>query len=167
MVANMPQPAQAGNHITASRRSVRTSATTAPIVLIVEDHEDTRLLYRYLLEGNGCRVIEAADGEEAISKAQSNQPDIILMDSSLPHVDGLTATVRIRMLESLRAVPIIFCSGHAQPQARDAALATGATEYLIKPVLIEELELAIRRHLRDGLHWNMSEQTSERIREDV
>jgi CheY-like chemotaxis protein len=106
-------------------------------------------------------VSEAEDGEEAISKAESIQPDIILMDTSLPRVDGLTATLRIRTLETLRAVPIIFLSGHAQEQARHAALATGATEYLIKPVLPHELESAVERHLRSGLQWEKGEESSE------
>ena len=129
--------------------------------MVVEDHEDTRLLYRYVLESRGCQVIEAQDGEEAISKVESIQPDIILMDTSLPGVDGLTAMLRIRTLETMRAVPIIFLSGHAQEQARETALATGATEYLIKPVLLDELESAVQSHLRSGLHWKKDAETSE------
>jgi DNA-binding response OmpR family regulator len=106
-------------------------------------------------------VIEAQDGEEAISKAESIQPDIILMDTSLPGVDGLTAMLRIRTLETMRSVPIIFLSGHAQQKAREVAIATGATEYLIKPVLLDELESAVRTHLKRDLQWKKDAEISE------
>ena len=156
-----PQLAQTRNHITDCRPSVRTSTRRAAKVLVVEDHEDTRLLYRYVLESRGCQVIEAQDGEEAISKAESIQPDIILMDTSLPGVDGLTAMLRIRTLETMRSVPIIFLSGHAQQKAREVAIATGATEYLIKPVLLDELESAVRTHLKRDLQWKKDAESSE------
>lgn len=118
-----------------------------PLVLVIEDHEDTRVLYRYLLESSGLRVVEAANGEQGVSIAQLTRPDLILMDTSLPHVDGLTATHRIRELRGLSDVPIIFLSGHAQPQARQAALESGGNDYLVKPVDPGEFELMVQRYL--------------------
>ena len=118
-----------------------------PLVLVVEDHEDTRFLLRYVMETHGYRVVEASDGEQGVVVASTTHPDVILMDTDLPHVDGLAATKRIRAHATLHDVPIIFISGHAQPEARLAALATGGTDYLIKPVQLSELEAAVEREL--------------------
>ena len=118
-----------------------------PLVLVVEDHEDTRFLLRYVMEGHGYRVIEAADGEQGVVIASTTQPDLILMDTDLPNVDGLAATKRIRAHATLHDVPIIFISGHAQPEARLAALATGGTDYLVKPIRLSELQAAVEREL--------------------
>ena len=121
-----------------------------PLVLLAEDHEDTRFLLRYLLESRGCRVAEAADGEEAVRLAETMRPDIVVMDVSLPRLDGLAATRRIRERAALRGTPIVFLSGHAQPDFRAAALATGGDEYFVKPLSLDELGLAVERHLRKG-----------------
>src|SRR5215216_6512274 len=78
-----------------------------PLVLVVEDHDDTRLLLVYLLEMKDCRVIVAVDGEAAVRVAEHERPDLILMDASLPRLDGLAATRRIRETPALRDVPIV------------------------------------------------------------
>lgn len=116
-----------------------------PLVLVVDDHVDTREMLRYLMETRGCCVLEASDGEQAVRLAQNMLPDLILMDISLPHVDGLNATVRIRKLEENRQTKIIFLSGHAQPQSREMALAAGGDDYLVKPVNLSDLELSLER----------------------
>ncbi len=116
-------------------------------ILVVDDHADTRALLRYVFEGHRYQVIEAADGAEAIGLAATNLPDLILMDTSLQNVDGLEATRRIRQMSTIANVPILFLSGHAQPQARALALASGANEYLVKPVSLEELEIVVERQL--------------------
>lgn len=122
-----------------------------PLVLVVEDHEDTRFMLTYVLETRGCRVEIAADGEAAVRVAERTRPDLILMDAGLPRQDGLEATRRIRGLAALHDVPIIFLSGHAQPSFRAAALETGGTDYLVKPFELEQLERVLERHLRqDG-----------------
>jgi DNA-binding response OmpR family regulator len=95
----------------------------------------------------GFRVLQALDGAEAIRIAESAVPDLILMDTSLPYVDGLQATQGIRKIGCLHNVPIIFLSAHAQPEARQAALAIGGNEYLVKPLNLEELELEVRKQL--------------------
>jgi CheY-like chemotaxis protein len=130
------------------RSKVATSdATTQILVLVVDDHEDTRELLRHVFETHGYQVIEATDGGEAISLAESFRPDAIVIDSTLRQVDGFEATRRIRSLPTVCNVPIVFLSGHAQPTAREQAFASGANDYLVKPVCIETLETSIDRQL--------------------
>jgi DNA-binding response OmpR family regulator len=127
---------------------VHRQATNAqPLVLVVEDHDDTRFMLEYLLKMRGCRVLVAEDGLMAVRLAESQRPDLILMDASLPRLDGLAATRRIRELAALHEVPIIFLSGHAQPSFRAVALETGGDDYLIKPFKIDQLERVLERHL--------------------
>lgn len=118
-----------------------------PLLLLVEDHEDTRDLYRFALERRGYRIIEANDGEDAVRLADTLRPDLILMDSILPRVDGVMAAVRIRKNAALYDVPIIFVSGQAETHRQVEALAAGGDEYLIKPVNLNDLEIAIERQL--------------------
>jgi CheY-like chemotaxis protein len=121
----------------------RRVSPSSPLVLLVEDHEDTRELLRFVAEARGCRVVEAVDGEEAVRMALISNPDVILMDTNLPRVDGLTATQRIRQLDGLTDVPIIFISGHARPEDQAKALAIGANAYFVKPIKLSDLEFAL------------------------
>jgi two-component system phosphate regulon response regulator PhoB len=121
--------------------------SSAPLVLVAEDHEDTRFLLRYLLEARGYRVAEAADGEEAVDLAELIRPDLVLMDGGLPRLDGLEAARRIRRLPSPVRVPIVFLSGHAGPAFRAAASAAGCDDYLTKPFEVKQLEKVLRRHV--------------------
>ncbi len=118
-----------------------------PLVMIVDDHDDTREMLRYAIEMNGYSVIEAADGKQAVRLAEGSLPNLILMDTSLPEVDGYMATQRIRELQGARQLTIIFLSGHAEPQSREMALAAGGDGYFVKPVRLEELELALKKYL--------------------
>jgi two-component system cell cycle response regulator DivK len=104
-----------------------------PLVLVAEDDDDTRLLFRTMLEIRGCSVIEAADGEQAVSLAESARPELILMDGSLPRVDGCEATRRIRQSEHSGRVPVVFISGHAEANFLARAREAGCDEYLVKP----------------------------------
>jgi CheY-like chemotaxis protein len=117
------------------------------LVLVVEDHDDTRFLLRLWMEMRGCRVVEARNGEEAVRLAEALGPDLVLMDTNLPLLDGLMATRRIRNMKTICNVPIVFLSGHAQPDLRLAALASGGNEYLVKPFDPKELDSALERHL--------------------
>ena len=125
----------------------RAPVSTRPLALIVEDHEDTRFLLRTILEMRGVRIIEADNGEAAIALAESLQPDLILMDGTLPLLDGFAATRRIRQLTSGLDVPIVFLSGHAQPASEARAFAAGCTDYLVKPFALGELGGVLERHL--------------------
>jgi CheY-like chemotaxis protein len=125
-----------------------------PLILVVEDHDDTRFMLSYLMEMHGYRVVEATDGEEAVRLAEAEHPDLILMDTSLPRLDGLQATRRIREHAALHDVPVVFLSGHAQPNKRAEAIATGGTEYLVKPLELSELERTVERFLGESHNLN-------------
>src|SRR3954467_2574414 len=84
----------------------------SPIVLVVEDFEDNRFMMRRLLEMSGYRVVEAVNGEQAVEAAVEERPDLILMDLSLPKLDGLAATRRIRQHAGLARTPIVAVSAH-------------------------------------------------------
>lgn len=109
-------------------------------VLLVEDTEDNRVMMRRLLEMSGYSVSEAVNGMEAVSQAEREEPQIILMDLSLPLVDGLAATRKIRQLPSLKGIPIIAVSAHDTMDFHAEALAAGCDAYLTKPVDYGELE---------------------------
>jgi CheY-like chemotaxis protein len=85
-----------------------------PTVLVVEDEDDTRYLIRLALEERGYRVCEAENGDEAIVMARQEQPNVILMDISMPRMNGLTATARIREQDNLRTIPIIALTAHRE-----------------------------------------------------
>jgi CheY-like chemotaxis protein len=109
-------------------------------ILLVEDTEDNRVMMRRLLEMSGYSVIEAVNGVEAITQAEHDVPEIILMDLSLPLIDGLAATRRIRQLPSLKGVPIIAVSAHDTLDFHAEALAAGCDAYITKPIDYGELE---------------------------
>ena len=109
-------------------------------VLLVEDTEDNRQMMRRLLEMSGFRVVEALNGREAVAVAAEVKPEIILMDLSLPFVDGLAATRQIRKLPELRDVPIVAVSAHDTADFHNQALDAGCNAYVTKPVHYPELE---------------------------
>ena len=109
-------------------------------VLLVEDTEDNRQMMRRLLEMSGFRVVEALNGREAVEVAAVVKPEIILMDLSLPFVDGLAATRQIRKLPGLRDVPIVAVSAHDTADFHNLALDAGCNAYVTKPVHYPELE---------------------------
>ncbi|MCA1564408.1 MAG: response regulator [Acidobacteria bacterium] len=118
-----------------------------PLVLVTDDDENTRSLFRTLLEISGYAVIEAEDGEQAIRLAESAQPDLILMDGRLPRLDGFTATRRIRELGHAGRVPIVFVSGHAEPAFLALAREAGCDEYLVKPFSLDQLDGLLEKYL--------------------
>jgi two-component system, cell cycle response regulator DivK len=109
-------------------------------IMVVEDFEDNRFMMRRLLEMSGYRVVEAVNGEQAVEVARLERPHLILMDLSLPVLDGLAATRRIRQHEELRRVPIIAVSAHDTSDFHADALAAGCNDYVTKPIDFEQLE---------------------------
>lgn len=123
------------------------AGSSKPLVLIVEDHEDTRFLLKYLLMMRGFEVAEAENGVDAIELAERLHPGLILMDCELPRLDGFSATRRMRELTTLRRVPIIFLSGHAELTSLAEARAAGCDDYLVKPLDLDRLDSVLAQHL--------------------
>jgi len=115
-------------------------------VLVVEDAEDARYLMRLELESLGYLVIEAEDGKKAVELALHDPPDIILMDLSLPVMDGFAAAEEIRASDGLQAIPIIAVTAHQETDFRAGAKAAGFDAYVTKPIDMKWLS-----ELIDGL----------------
>jgi two-component system, cell cycle response regulator DivK len=105
-----------------------------PTILLVEDDEETRYMMRLQLEERGYRVIEAEDGEEAVELAEFEKPDFILMDISLPRMDGFEATRKIRAEERLAEVPVVAVTAHQETDFRQGAKESGFDAYVTKPI---------------------------------
>ena len=121
----------------------------AKMILVVEDYEDIRSFLKYLLEERGFQVCEARDGIEAFDQFKRAHPDLILMDISLPSVDGLTATKAIRELESDgENIPIIAVTafGHLY---YNKAIEAGCNELIDKPVDFDSIETVIHQYLEE------------------
>ncbi len=108
-------------------------------VLVVEDFEDNRFMMRRLLEMSGYQVLEAVDGQQAVEMARQENPQLILMDLSLPKLDGLAATRRIREHVELKKIPIVAVSAHDTADFHAQALAAGCNEYVTKPIDFDQL----------------------------
>ena len=117
-------------------------------VLVVDDYDEVRLMTKQALESFGYRVLEAASGTEAVRVAQADSPDLILLDLSMPAMDGFATIHQLRKLLGLRDVPVIAVSAHAAREIREDALAAGCRDFIAKPVCIEKLKSAVERHLR-------------------
>jgi len=117
-------------------------------VLLVEDTEDNRFMMRRLLEMTGYRVVEAMNGDEAVKLAASESPNVILMDLSLPVIDGLAATRLIRKLPNLQSTPIIAVSAHDTSDFQSEAIHAGCNTYVTKPIDFNELEQLIAQLLK-------------------
>ena len=108
-------------------------------VLIVEDADDARYFMRLELEQLGYRVVEAENGVRAVEVAERERPDIILMDLSLPIMDGIAATEKIRATDGLDEVPIIALTAYQETDFREEAKAVGFDAYLTKPIDLDWL----------------------------
>ena len=119
------------------------SEDEVPKVLLVEDTEDNRQMMRKLLEMSGFHVVEATNGREAVEVASRARPQIILMDLSLPFIDGLAATRQIRRLPGMSKVPIVAVSAHDTADFHTDALDAGCNAYITKPINYPELETIV------------------------
>lgn len=117
-------------------------------VLVVEDHTDTRVFMKFMLEFDGLEVSEAINGVEAVEMVKENPPDLILMDLSLPILDGLSATAQIRELYDSTILPIIAITAHGSSYY-EAALIAGCNIVISKPIKVEILEPLIEQYLVD------------------
>jgi two-component system cell cycle response regulator DivK len=116
-----------------------------PSVLLVEDFDDSRFMLRKLLELSGYQVDEATNGRQAVELARERWPDLVLMDLSLPEIDGLEATRQIRGMRRLGQVPIIAITAHSPEDYYMPARRAGCDEFFTKPVDFDKLESTISR----------------------
>ena len=119
-------------------------------ILIVEDNEMNREMLTRRLQRKGYEILIAIDGETGIELAREKSPDVILMDMSLPVMDGWEATRRIKADDGLRHIPVIALTAHAMANDRDKALEAGCDDYDTKPIDLPRLLGKIEALLRDG-----------------
>ena len=124
-----------------------TGTAPQPTILVVEDHDDTREMLHLLLEAWGCRVVEAGNGLEAVEAALRETPQLILMDSRLPLLDGLEATRRIRENGLRDQVKIVALSGSGSPLYHADALEAGCDDSIEKPFDFDRLRTIIEKNL--------------------
>jgi CheY-like chemotaxis protein len=124
-----------------------TPSPSHPLVLIVDDYVEGREVCAEYLAFRGFRVATAEDGEEAIAKTRSLRPDVIIMDLSLPRLDGWEASRRLKESEETRSIPIIALTAHSLVSARERALAVGCDVVVTKPCPPLTLEAEVKRRL--------------------
>jgi two-component system, cell cycle response regulator DivK len=125
-----------------------------PKILLVEDNEISRDILTRRLRKNGYQIFSVGDGSEALAAAAREQPDLILMDMTLPGMDGWEVTTELRRRPAIANIPVIALTAHTLPGDRERALAAGCDEYETKPVelpqLIDKIETLLARHQRDA-----------------
>ena len=119
----------------------------APLILVVDDYQDAREMYAEYLQFSGFRVAEARNGNEAVERAFALKPDLILMDLSLPGMDGWEATRRLKADETTKDIPIVALTGHALAGASEGARKAGCDSFVTKPCLPDDLVVEVRRML--------------------
>jgi CheY-like chemotaxis protein len=126
------------------------SVRPQPLILLAEDFEDARELYRDYLEYSGFTVETATNGREAIDRALALQPDIILMDASMPVLDGWQATRELKSNPTTKHIPILALTAHAFDDARREAKDVGCDGFVTKPCLPDDLVTKVRAFLDPG-----------------
>jgi two-component system cell cycle response regulator DivK len=121
---------------------------TGKKILVVDDKEDSRVLVGKVLRLRGYKVIGAGTGEDAINMAQTELPDLILMDIRLPGgIDGLEATRRIKAMSQLAHIPILAMTASVRPEDMQKALGEGCSGFVRKPIDIDELPKEVAEHI--------------------
>ena len=128
---------------------MRDTAPPGPTILIAEDSAEQRALYAEILKAAGYRVLEAADGNEAVAVTRRERPDLVLMDVTMPGTSGWNAMRTLKDDPDTTGIPIIVITGLAESWDRDASLAAGADDHLAKPVsparLLKEVQQILAR----------------------
>jgi two-component system, cell cycle response regulator DivK len=119
-------------------------------ILLVEDNEMNRDMLSRRLQRRGYDVIVAVDGEEGVARAKADGPDLVLMDLSLPGIDGWEATRQLKAAEPTRLIPVLALTAHAMAGDREKALAAGCDDFDTKPVDLPRLVTKIERLLGGG-----------------
>ena len=123
------------------------STVQAPLILVVDDYQDAREMYAEYLQFSGFRVAEARNGNEALEQAFALKPDLILMDLSLPGMDGWEATRVLKADDRTKHIPVVALTGHALAGASEGARKAGCDSFVTKPCLPDDLVVEVRRML--------------------
>jgi two-component system, cell cycle response regulator DivK len=126
----------------------RPAAPKPPLILVVDDFADNREMYSQFLAFSGFQVAEAQNGHEALEKAFDLRPDLIVMDLSLPGLDGWEATRRLKADDRTRGIPVIALTGHALAGHSKGAMDAGCDAFITKPCLPERLMEEIKSMLK-------------------
>jgi two-component system cell cycle response regulator DivK len=118
-----------------------------PTILVVDDNEDNRELVAKVLANKGYVVVEAADGEEALRKVEADKPTLILMDISIPKIDGYEVTRRLKSSAEFRHIPVIALTAHVMRGDREKAFAAGCEGYIPKPVSVRDLPQQVGEYM--------------------
>lgn len=121
----------------------------ARTVLVVDDNQDNRELVVKILGNRGYRMIEAVDGEDALRKASEERPDLILMDISIPKIDGYEVTRRLKSREEFKNVPVVALTAHAMKGDREKAICAGCEGYISKPINVRSFPEQVAYFLRE------------------
>lgn len=127
---------------------------TAPLVVIVDDHEDSLTLATHVLEGMNCRCVPTKNSAECFSILEQIRPDIILLDILLPGIDGFEVLKKVRHHFKLLEIPIIAVTAQSSQADREKIIAEGFTDYLIKPFRLNTLVETMQYHLKQ-YHFNL------------
>jgi CheY-like chemotaxis protein len=133
------------------KSSATEGGAPGPLVLVVDDFEDNRAMYVEYLQFQGFRVVEAVNGAQAVVRTQEMLPSVIVMDLSLPVMDGWEATRRIKADARTKHIRVIALTGHAEPAHAKKALDAGCDDFVAKPCLPENLLAKVREHLPAAL----------------
>jgi two-component system cell cycle response regulator DivK len=128
-------------------QAIPSGAADQPLVLLVDDFQDNREMYAEFLSSAGFRVAQAASGNEALDQAFELRPDVILMDLSLPGIDGWEATRRLKQDDRTRSIPIVAVTGHTLASHSKGAFEAGCDGFIAKPCLPEALLTEVQRVL--------------------
>jgi CheY-like chemotaxis protein len=129
-----PEPKRFDRQIYRIKQTMSAPMPANPTILLVEDDDETRYMMRLQLEQRGYKVIEAEDGETAVDLAENLDPHIVLMDLSLPRMDGFEATKRIRANDGMAEIPVVAVTAHQETDFRQGAKESGFDAYVTKPI---------------------------------
>jgi CheY-like chemotaxis protein len=115
-----------------------------PLVLVTEDVTDARELFQFFLEAEGFEVVTASNGREAVARAQEISPDVVVMDLSMPVMDGFSATEELKNNALTKDIPVVALSGHVMPQHKSRAREAGCDTMLPKPSPLGDVAAKIR-----------------------
>jgi CheY-like chemotaxis protein len=118
-----------------------------PLILVVEDAPDNQVLLEQVFQDSGYRVTCIQDGQAALNWLETNQPDLILLDLSLPEIDGWEVARQLKACDRTAKIPIVAVTAHAMKGDKESAIASGCDDYLTKPLDIDLLEACVKQWL--------------------